>query len=87
MALGRNEAEHLALDVVLACLDQLLADVFGDGTDVAHDHIDIWEDVFVDTLQYVVGLSGLGCNDLEGVVDETCTEGLDFRYGAFHVEF
>ena len=60
--------QHLAVDIRLATLLQLAADVGGDGLDVALQAIHILEDGVVDALQHIVGCVGLSSDHFVGIV-------------------
>ena len=79
----RDEAQHFPVDVCRALLREFLADVRGDGIDVAHHHIHIGEDVVVDALQHIVRLVLFGSLNFVGVVDESLAKRLNLADGPF----
>ena len=83
---GGKESKHAAVEVFDALLFQFLANMIGDGNDVVHQHIHIFEDVVVDALKHVVGcVIALG-DDAECVVDVSVPKRLHGSGFPFEVE-
>ena len=78
---GGHKTEHAAVDVGHAFGFVLLADMAGDGDDIAHEHLYVGEDGGVDVLEDVVGGAAFGDYLIRGV-DEAVAEGFYFCYVA-----
>ena len=85
-ALGFQEMKHLAVNILLTTLLQLLADVRCYHLDIVLQHLHIGEDGIVDTLEHIIGFVGLCGINLQGVVDESVAQRTDLLHGSFHLE-
>ena len=83
---GREEVQHLAVNVRLAALLEFAADVGGDGLDVALQAIHILEDGVVDALQHIVGRIGLGGDHFVGIVYQPAAQRTYFTHCPLRVE-
>ena len=70
----RHEAEHVAVDVCLALVQQFLTDMGRHFLDVVLQKVHIGEHGVVDPLQHIAGLTGLGGLHLIGVVDQSVAQ-------------
>ena len=73
---GRDESEHLALDVGRTLGFEFAADVGGDFHDVAHQEVHIGENGDIDVLHHVVAAIAFGHDGIGGV-DQAVAQGVD----------
>ena len=83
---GFEERENFAVDICFSGFGQFLADMSGDCGNIGLKHFYILKNGMVDALQNIVGGVCFLCIHFVCVIDESCSQRLDFGDSALGVE-